>query len=88
MPSDRAWDRADRTVQQAADRISNEIDKMRCKLPEFVGAQAAVELLAALLIQRQPEVMEWLGRHLPFGQLLEESQRRFHEAALRRETPP
>ena len=88
MPSDRDWDRADRTVQQAADRISNEIDKMLRKLPEFVGPQAAVELLAALLIQRQPEVMEWLGRHLPFGQLIEASQRRFHEAALRRETRP
>ena len=87
MPSDRDWDRADRTAQQAADRISHEIDKMLRELPEFVGPQAAVELLAALLIQRQPEVMEWLGRHLPFGHLIEESQRRFHEAVLRRETP-
>jgi hypothetical protein len=88
MPSDRDWDRADRTVQQAADQISHEIDKMLRELPEFVGPQAAVELLAALLIQRQPEVMEWLGRHLPFGHLIEESQRRFHEATSRRKTPP
>ena len=83
MPSDQDWDQAEQTIQQAADRISNDIDKMLRETPEFVTPQAAVEFLAALLVQRQPDVMRWLGRHLPFGQLLEASQRRFQEAASR-----
>ena len=81
MPSDQDWDRAEQTIQQAADRISNDIDKMLRETPEFVTPQAAVEFLAALLVQRQPDVMRWLGRHLPFGQLLEASQRRFQGAS-------
>jgi len=51
MINDQEWRRIDMAIELAADRISNEINKMLRKLPNEAAPMTAVELLAARLIR-------------------------------------
>ena len=61
MLGDQKWhDRVDRVVERAAERISNELEKMVGSLPEDAASQMAMGLLGRRLIERQPQLIAWL----------------------------
>jgi hypothetical protein len=83
------WNRVYRTVDRAAQRISNELEELIAKLPEWAAPQMAMALLALEITRRQPTLVHWLTQteeakeglaHLPLEKILE--ARRTRKARL------
>jgi hypothetical protein len=52
--------RVDQAVNRAADRISDELEKLVGRLPEWAAPQAAMAMLAEALANKQPQLMHWM----------------------------
>jgi hypothetical protein len=61
---ERVHSAAERSAQRTAERLSAELAKMVSKLPQEVAPIAPMELIADVLVERQPQLMVWLYEHL------------------------